>query len=69
METNQRLSRCQKNGVAKLKRYPAGCVDVFSSRQATLAAADPENKIYAATVVGPSKSPKGQFICYLVRWL
>ena len=51
------------------KRYPAGCVEVFATRQAALAAADPENKKHAATVVGPSKSSEGQFIYYLLGWL
>lgn len=51
------------------KRYPAGCVEVFETRQAALAAADPANKRHAATVVGPSKSSEGQFIYYLLGWL
>ncbi len=51
------------------KRYPAGCVEVFATRQAALAAADPENKKHAAAVVGPSKSSEGQFIYYLLGWL
>ena len=51
------------------KRYPAGCVEVFETRQAALAAADPENKKHAAAVVGPSKSSEGQFIYYLLGWL
>ena len=51
------------------KRYPAGCVEVFATRQAALAAADPENKKHAAIVVGPSKSSEGQYIYYLLGWL
>ena len=51
------------------KRYPAGCVEVFETRQAALAAADPANKRHAAIVVGPSKSSEGQFIYYLLSWL
>lgn len=51
------------------KRYPAGCVEVFATRQAALAAADPENRRHAATVVGPSKSSEGQYIYYLLGWL
>jgi hypothetical protein len=51
------------------KRYPAGCVEVFTSREAALAAADPANKRHAARVVGPSKSSEGQFIYYLLNWL
>ena len=51
------------------KRYPAGCVEVFETRQAALDAADPENKRHAANVVGPSKSSEGQLIYYLLGWL
>lgn len=51
------------------KRYPAGCVEIFDSMEVALAAADTENKRYAARVVGPSKSSEGQFIYYLVEWL
>ena len=51
------------------KRYPAGCVEIFESLEVALAAAEPEEKRYAARVVGPSKSSVGQFIYYLVEWL
>ncbi len=50
------------------KRYPAGCVEIFDSMEAAIAAADPANKRHAARVVGPSKSSEGQFIYYLVEW-
>jgi hypothetical protein len=51
------------------KRYPAGCVEIFETREQALAAADPDNKRHAARVVGPSKSSEGQFIYYLLEWL
>ncbi|HUT40118.1 MAG TPA: hypothetical protein VM011_02150 [Gammaproteobacteria bacterium] len=51
------------------KRFPAGCVEIFASVEAALAAADPDNRRYAARVVGPSKSSEGQFIYYLLEWL
>ncbi|MBT8117750.1 MAG: hypothetical protein KJO66_07960 [Gammaproteobacteria bacterium] len=51
------------------KRFPAGCVEVFASREEALAAADPGNKRHAARVVGPSKSSEGQYIYYLLDWL
>ena len=51
------------------KRFPAGCVEVYDSQAAALAAADPENKRHAACVVGPSKSSEGQYIYYLLGWL
>ncbi len=50
------------------KRYPAGCVEIYDSMEAAIAAADPANKRHAARVVGPSKSSEGQFIYYLVEW-
>jgi hypothetical protein len=51
------------------KRFPAGCVEVFETREEAIAAADAANKRYAAHVVGPSKSSEGQFIYYLLDWL
>jgi len=51
------------------KRFPAGCVEIFDTLDAALAAADPENKRHAARVVGPSKSSEGQYIYYLLTWL
>ncbi|MEZ5542700.1 MAG: hypothetical protein R3F42_11720 [Pseudomonadota bacterium] len=51
------------------KRYPAGCVELFPTRAAACAAADPARQRHAARVVGPSKSSEGQFIYYLLEWL
>jgi hypothetical protein len=51
------------------KRFPAGCVDIFKTREAAVSAADPTNRRHAARVVGPSKSSEGQFIYYLLDWL
>ena len=51
------------------KRYPAGCVEVFASREAAVEAADPSNRRHAARVLGPSKSSEGQYIYYLLEWL
>ena len=51
------------------KRYPAGCVEIFATGAAALAAADPPNKRHAARVVGPSKSSEGQYLYYLLEWL
>jgi hypothetical protein len=51
------------------KRFPAGCVEIFDTAEAALAAADPDNKRHAARIVGPSKSSEGQFIYYLLDWL
>ena len=51
------------------KRFSAGAVRVLADEQAAIEAADPEQKYYAARVVGPSKSSEGQLIYYLVEWL
>jgi hypothetical protein len=51
------------------KRFPAGCVEIFDSAEAAVAAADPDGNRYAARVVGPSKSSEGQYIYYLMEWL
>jgi hypothetical protein len=51
------------------KRFPAGCVETYTSAEAALAASDPEQRRHAARVVGPSKSSEGQFIYYLLEWL
>jgi len=51
------------------KRFPAGCVEIFETEEAAIAAADPANKRHAARVVGPSKSSEGQYIYYLMEWL
>jgi hypothetical protein len=50
-------------------RFAASCVELVDDRDAALAAADPDNKRFAAQVVGPSKSTEGQFIYYLLEWL
>lgn len=50
-------------------RFAASCVTVMESEQAARAAADPDNKRYAAKVMGPSKSSEGQSIYYLSEWL
>ena len=50
-------------------RFPASCVDIKDSAADALDEADPEKKLYAARVSGPSKSSEGQYIYYLVEWL
>jgi hypothetical protein len=50
-------------------RFAASCVEIVDDRDTALSAADPDNKRFAAQVVGPSKSTEGQFIYYLLEWL
>lgn len=51
------------------KRFSANCVQVVKSREAAIEAADPENKRFAAEVLGPSKSSEGQSLYYWVTWI
>ena len=50
-------------------RFPKGCVEIVSSKEEALEQENHENKLYAARVLGPSKSSEGQYIYYLVEWL
>lgn len=51
------------------KRFAASCVEIKQDIQQALEQADPDNKHYAALVIGPSKSSEGQYIYYLKEWL
>jgi hypothetical protein len=50
-------------------RFAAGCVDIKPSASDAQEQANPDNKLFAARVSGPSKSSEGQYIYYLVEWL
>jgi len=50
-------------------RFSANCVEIKASPEQALAAADPDNKYFAARVMGPSKSSEGQYLYYLTEWL
>ena len=50
-------------------RFSANCVEIKTCAADALDSANPENKLFAARVSGPSKSSEGQFIYYLVEWL
>jgi 4-hydroxy-3-methylbut-2-enyl diphosphate reductase IspH len=51
------------------KRFSAGCVEIKETQEEALAAEDIVNKIYAAIVIGPSKSSEGQYLYYLSEWI
>lgn len=51
------------------KRFPAGCVEIVDSVDLAIEKAGAGNNLYAARVLGPSKSSEGQYIYYLVEWL
>jgi hypothetical protein len=51
------------------ERFSEGAVQIMASEQAARAAACPEEKRFAARVVGPSRSSEGLRLYYLERWL
>lgn len=51
------------------ERFPENVVRVVASEKDALAGADTKNKLYAAVVIGPSRSSEGLRLYYLVRWL
>lgn len=51
------------------KRFTAGCVTVVESKEEAMQSEDPSGNMYAASVIGPSKSSEGQYVYYLAEWL
>ena len=51
------------------KRFSANVVTVYENREAAIDAANPDEKYFAALVLGPSKSSEGQYLYYLLKWL
>ncbi|MCK4743986.1 MAG: hypothetical protein KAT25_09220 [Sulfuriflexus sp.] len=50
-------------------RFPENCVEVVASEELARTKADPAKKLYAAKVVGPSRSSEGLRLFYLEQWL
>lgn len=50
-------------------RFPENIVYLKASAEQAMAEAEPDNKLYAARVCGPSKSSEGLMIYYLREWL
>lgn len=50
-------------------RFPENSVEIVESEAAARAQAAPENKKFAAKVLGPSRSSEGLRIYYVVEWL
>lgn len=50
-------------------RFPENSVQIYNSEEEARQAADPGNKLFAARVVGPSRSSEGLRIYYLASWL
>jgi len=53
----------------KRHRFSANCVTLVDSSSTALELQSESQDMYAAKVLGPSKSSEGQFIYYLVEWL
>ena len=51
------------------KRFARSCVEIKESAEQALADARPDERYYAARVLGPSKSSEGQYLYYLDEWL
>ncbi len=50
-------------------RFPDNCVTVYDSVEQAINAADDTKDLYAAKVIGPSRSSEGFMLYYLVHWL
>ncbi len=50
-------------------RFPESCVFIVASEQEALDEANIKKKLFAAKVIGPSKSSEGQRLYYLDDWL
>ena len=50
-------------------RFPENCVTLYDDMQSALEHCDSDNKLYAARVVGPSRSSEGFMLYYLKHWL
>lgn len=53
----------------KRHRFSANCVTVVETVSDAIDRESKQQNLYAAKVLGPSKSSEGQFIFYLVEWL
>lgn len=50
-------------------RFPVNCVEVVQDIETALNRSNPDEKKYAARVIGPSRSSEGVMLFYLDRWL
>jgi hypothetical protein len=50
-------------------RFPENCVTIYEDELEAIDAADEENGLHAARVVGPSRSSEGFMLYYLDHWL
>lgn len=50
-------------------RFPDNCVTVYENEGDAIEAADKEKGLFAAKVIGPSRSSEGFMLYYLAHWL
>jgi hypothetical protein len=50
-------------------RFPENCVTTYSSAEEAITAADNDRHLYAARLLGPSRSSEGHRLYYLINWL
>jgi hypothetical protein len=50
-------------------RFPENCVTLYKDELGAIEAADATKGLYAARVVGPSRSSEGFRLYYLAHWL
>ena len=53
----------------KRTRFPENCVQVMSGEENARSGADAAKNLFAAKVLGPSRSSEGFRLYYLVDWL
>ncbi len=51
------------------KRFPDNCVTLHESLEEAIEASNPQQHLYAAQVIGPSRSSEGFMLFYLKHWL
>ena len=58
-----------KTNKRRRNRFPENSVQLVDSAQLAIDGADAQQNMYAARVLGPSRSSEGLRIFYLVEWL
>ena len=53
----------------KRERVPEQCVRLMADAAAALAGADAQQSLFAALVIGPSRSSEGLRVFYVTQWL
>ena len=57
-----------KAGRKQRDRVPETAVEIVDSREQAIQRAQPDKSLYAAKVIGPSRSSEGLRLYYIVEW-